>query len=445
MAQDISITNINRLAIPALIAGIAEPILSITDTAIIGNMDVNATESLAAVGIVGAFISMLVWVFGQIRSAISSILSQYLGANKIDQVKELPSQAIAIILLGSFLVILLTYPISEQIFRLYNAKDLVLNYCVDYFNIRIFGFPFALLVFAIFGIFRGLQNTFYPMVIAIIGTIINIVLDVVLIYGIEGYIPAMHIKGAAYASVIAQVSMAVISIVLLLQKTFIKLRIRFPFHPEIKRLLGMVGNLFIRTIALNIALYLATAYATSYGKEYIAAYTITINLWLLAAFMIDGFASAGNILSGKLLGAKQYGLLIKLSNRLLVYGLVTGVIMAGVGFLFYNFIGGVFTKETQVLNEFYNVFWFVLLSLPVSAITFIFDGMFKGMGKMKYLRNVLILSTGFVFLPSLLIFDYLDLKLYAIWLAFTFWIIARGAPLIFNFRKTFIPLGTADN
>ncbi|MGC6285671.1 MAG: MATE family efflux transporter [Polaribacter sp.] len=445
MAQDISIKNINRLAIPALIAGVAEPILSITDTAIIGNMDVNATESLAAVGIVGAFISMLVWVFGQIRSAISSILSQYLGANKIDEVKELPAQAIAIILMGSFLVILLTYPISEHIFRLYNAKDLVLDYSVDYFNIRIFGFPFALLVFAIFGIFRGLQNTFYPMIIAIIGTIINIVLDVVLIYGIEGYIPAMHIKGAAYASVIAQASMAVISIVLLLRKTFINLRIRFPFHPEIKRLLGMVGNLFIRTIALNIALYLATAYATSYGKEYIAAYTITINLWLLAAFMIDGFASAGNILSGKLLGAKQYGLLIKLSNRLLVYGLVTGVIMAGIGFLLYNFIGGVFTKETPVLTEFYTVFWLVLLSLPVSAITFIFDGMFKGMGKMKYLRNILILSTGLVFLPSLLIFDYLELKLYAIWLTFTFWIIARGAPLILNFRKTFIPLATADN
>lgn len=445
LAQDISIKNINRLAIPALIAGVAEPILSITDTAIIGNMDVNATESLAAVGIVGAFISMLVWVFGQIRSAISSILSQYLGANKIDEVKELPAQAIAIILMGSFLVILLTYPISEHIFRLYNAKDLVLDYSVDYFNIRIFGFPFALLVFAIFGIFRGLQNTFYPMIIAIIGTIINIVLDVVLIYGIEGYIPAMHIKGAAYASVIAQASMAVISIVLLLRKTFINLRIRFPFHPEIKRLLGMVGNLFIRTIALNIALYLATAYATSYGKEYIAAYTITINLWLLAAFMIDGFASAGNILSGKLLGAKQYGLLIKLSNRLLVYGLVTGVIMAGIGFLLYNFIGGVFTKETPVLTEFYTVFWLVLLSLPVSAITFIFDGMFKGMGKMKYLRNILILSTGLVFLPSLLIFDYLELKLYAIWLTFTFWIIARGAPLILNFRKTFIPLATADN
>ncbi len=440
LVQDISLKNINRLAIPALIAGVAEPILSITDTAIIGNMDFNATESLAAVGIVGAFISMLVWVFGQIRSAISSILSQYLGANKIDEVKELPSQAITIVVLGSLLVIALTYPFSEYIFRLYNAKDLVLEYCIDYFNIRIFGFPFALLVFAIFGVFRGLQNTFIPMIIAIIGTIINIVLDVAFIYGIDGLIPAMHIKGAAYASVCAQVSMAIISAVLLLRKTNIKLRIRLPFHPEIKRLLNMVGNLFVRTIALNIALYFATAYATSYGKEYIAAYTITINLWLLAAFMIDGFASAGNILSGKLLGAKQYSLLLNLSRKLLLYGLVTGLIMALVGLLLYGFIGKIFTQEVLVLEEFYNVFWLVLLSLPISAVTFIFDGMFKGMGEMKYLRNVLIFSTALVFLPSLLLTDYFDLKLFAIWIAFTFWIIARGLPLIVKFRKTFVPL-----
>ena len=77
---------------------------------------------------------------------------------------------------------------------------------------------------------------------------------------------------------------------------------------------------------------------------------------------------------------------------------------------------------------------------PLCAITFIFDGMFKGMGKMKYLRNLLILSTGLVFIPTLLFFDYYNLKLTAIWIAFTFWIIARGLPLIFNFRKQFLPL-----
>ena len=104
MNSNISFKNINKLAIPALIAGIAEPILSITDIAIIGNIDSNATESLAAVGIVGAFISMCIWVLGQVRSAISSIISQYVGANKLDQVKELPAQAIAIVVLGSLLV-----------------------------------------------------------------------------------------------------------------------------------------------------------------------------------------------------------------------------------------------------------------------------------------------------------------------------------------------------
>ena len=439
MGINIGFKNINKLAIPALIAGIAEPILSITDTAIVGNIDGNATESLAAVGIVGAFISMLIWVFGQIRSAISSIISQYVGANKLNEVKELPAQAIAIIVLGSLLVLIISYPFSRQIFEFYNASDQILEYCISYFNIRIFGFPFALFVFAVFGTFRGLQNTFYPMIIAIIGASLNIVLDIILVYGIEGYIPAMNIEGAAYASLIAQITMAVISLFLLIKKTPISLKISFRFHPEIPRLLHMIGNLFIRTIALNTALYLATSYATGYGKEYIAAYTISLNIWLLGAFMIDGYASAGNILSGKLLGAKDYKSLVGLSAKLFKYGIIIGIVIAGVGAVFYSAIGRVFTKEPLVLEQFYTVFWIVLITQPINAVTFIYDGIFKGMGEMKYLRNLLLLSTGLVFIPTLLIFDYLGFKLVAIWIAFTCWIIARGLPLILKFRNTFLP------
>lgn len=440
LQNSISFKRINKLAIPALIAGIAEPILSITDTAIIGNIENNATESLAAVGIVGAFISMLVWVFGQIRSAISSIVSQYVGANKLEEIKSLPAQAIAIVVLGSLLVLAISYPFSEQIFQFYNASGVILEYCIRYFNIRIFGFPFALFVFAVFGTFRGLQNTFYPMIIAIIGASLNIVLDIILVYGIEGFIPAMEIEGAAYASVTAQIVMAIISLVLLIKKTPISLKINLPFHKEIPRLLGMIGNLFIRTIALNVALYFATSYATGYGKEYIAAYTISLNIWLLGAFIIDGYSSAGNILSGKLLGAKDYKSLLELSNKLFKYGIVIGVVIAILGFIFYNFIGKIFTKETLVLEQFYTIFWIVLITQPINAITFIFDGMFKGMGEMKYLRNLLIIATAFVFIPTLLIFDFLDFKLVAIWIAFTFWILARGLPLVFKFRNKFLPL-----
>ena len=440
MNADISFKNINKLAIPALIAGIAEPILSITDIAIIGNIDSNATESIAAVGIVGAFISMLIWVLGQVRSAISSIISQYVGANKLDQVKELPAQAIAIVVLGSLFILAISYPFSRQIFQFYNASGQILEYCIAYFNIRIFGFPFALFVFAIFGTFRGLQNTFYPMIIAIIGASLNIVLDIILVYGIEGFIPAMNVEGAAYASVIAQITMALIAVLLLIKKTPISLKIGSSLHPEIPKLLNMIGNLFIRTIALNSALYFATSYATGYGKEYIAAYTISLNIWLLGAFMIDGYSSAGNILSGKLLGAKDYKTLVHLSTKLFKYSIIIGVLVAVIGFGFYGFIGRIFTQERLVLEQFDRVFWLILITQPINAITFIFDGMFKGMGEMKYLRNLLILSTGLVFIPTLLIFDYFDYKLIAIWMAFALWIIARGLPLILKFRNTFLPL-----
>ena len=247
MSTSISLKYINKLAVPALISGVSEPILSITDTAIVGHISINATEALAAVGIVGAFISMLVWVLGQPRSAISSIVSQYLGANKIDQVKTLPAQAIFIITSLSVLIIIGTYPFAENIFKLYNASNLILDYSVDYYRIRVFGFPFTLFVIGVFGAFRGLQNTFYPMIIAIIGAVANIILDFILVYGIEGYVPAMHIKGAAYASVIAQVLMALSAWYYLLKKTVIPLKISFPFNKEIKRLILMILNLFVRT------------------------------------------------------------------------------------------------------------------------------------------------------------------------------------------------------
>ena len=437
---NISIKHINKLAIPALISGISEPILSLTDAAVVGNLDLNATESLAAIGIVTTFISMLIWVLGQTRSAISSIISQHLGANALDQVRQLPAQAIFLITSLSIFIIAITYPLAAPIFKLYNAENLILDYSVEYYRIRVLGFPFTLFVIAVFGTFRGLQNTYYPMVIAISGAALNVILDFILVYGIDGVITGQHIKGAAYASLIAQVFMALFSSYLLLTKTSIPLRFSFPLNPQIKNFALMILNLFIRTLALNITLYLATKYATGYGKNYIAAYTIAINLWFLGAFIIDGYASAGNILSGKLFGQKNYNQLIKLSNKLIKYGIYLGITVAIIGSILYYPIGRIFTDESNVLNQFYSVFWIVLAMQPLCALAFIFDGIFKGLGKMKALRNVLLLSTFLVFIPILFIVDYFDLKLHGIFIAFTFWIIARGLPLIIIFRKQFLPL-----
>ena len=437
MTNSVKISDIQKLAIPALISGIAEPILSITDTIIVGNMDENATISLGAVGIVGSFISMLIWVFGQTRSVIASIIAQALGQKKLKEVKDLPAQGILIIIFSSFLIILLTYFNSEGLFKFYNASGNLLKFCVEYFNIRVWGLPFTLLTIGIFGIFRGLQNTYYPMIIAIVGTILNIVLDIILVYGVEGFIDPMFIQGAAYASLLAQISMAFLAVILLYKKTNIKLVVKFPFNPKIKSFMQMFGNLVIRTASLNVTLYFCNAFATKYGDEFIAAYTIAINLWFLVAFIIDGYSSAGTILSGKLYGEKSYGVLMKFGNDLTKIGVKIGIIMCIIGFIFYYPLGRIFNNDPVVLQEFYNIFWIVLAMLPLCSIAFIFDGLYKGLGWMKDLRNVLLFSTFIIFVPFVILFDHYELGLHGIFYAFTLWILSRSIPLIIKFRKTF--------
>ena len=440
MENAINLKTINKLAIPATIAGIAEPVLSITDTAIVGNIPVDGLESLAAVGIVGSFLSMLIWILGQTRSAISSIISQYLGAGKIDDVRHLPAQAIFFNICLSIIVLLGTVFIVEDIFRLLNASGKILDYCIAYYSIRVWGFPLTLFVFAVMGIFRGLQNTFWPMIIATVGALLNIVLDFMLVYGIDGLIQPLYLEGAAWASLISQGVMAILAIILLVRKTNIPLTLKFPLHPEMNRLIKMSLNLFVRTVALNIALILAVREAAGLGDKYIGAHTIAINLWLFSAFFIDGYSAAGNSMAGKLYGAKDYNGLWSLAKKVVSYGLVVSLFLMIVGGILYRPLGQLFSNDISVLATFYSIFFIVILALPMNTVAFVFDGIFKGLGEMKYLRNVLLIATFLGFIPVLYISQYFGMGLYGIWLALTVWMAVRSSALVWKFRRKFRPL-----
>ena len=435
----ISFRQINKLAIPAIISGIAEPLLSITDTAIVGNIRVNPTEALAAVGIAGSFISAIVWILAQTRSAISAVIAQYFGADRLKEISHLPAQIIGINVILSLLIYLVTILFVENIFELYNASGLILEKSVSYYRIRAIGLPFTLFVFSVFGVFRGLQNTFWPMVISITGASLNIVFDFALVFGIEGIIPELQVEGAAWASVIAQGVMTLLSLILLIKKTPFSLKLHFPVHPEIKRLLSLSANLIIRAISLNIALYLANAYATKYGSHYIAAQTIAFQIWLFFAFFIDGYASVGNIMSGKFLGQKNHSKIWKLSRQLNKYTIIIAILLGSVCFIFYEGIGLMFTKEQDVLALFFSIFWMVIIMQPINAIAFVFDGIFKGLAEAVILRNTLLASTFLGFIPALLIGDYFDLKLFAIWIAFFVWMLLRAGILLVIFNKRFLP------
>ena len=437
---DISFKRIQQLAIPAIISGIAEPVLSATDAAVVGNIKEFGIESLAAVGIVGTFLSALIWILAQTRSAISAIVSQNLGAGKLKDLHNFPAQAIYFNIALSIIVLFSTYFFVEEIFKILNADGMVLAFSIDYYNTRVWGFPLTLFTFAVFGLFRGLQNTFWPMVIATLGASLNIGLDFALVYGIEGLILPLGIKGAAWASLIAQIVMAGLSLLLLLKKTEISLRLKFPLHPEIRRLVVMSFNLFLRSLALNTALILATREAAALGKEYIAAHTIAFNVWIFTAFFIDGYGAAGNILGGKLLGERNYGSLWKLTKKVNLYNLVVAAALVLCGLVLYEPLGLLFNKDEKVLSIFYGMFFMVLICLPFNAMAFTLDSIFKGLGEMRYLRNVLLGATIFGFIPVLYFSKYMDWGLIGIWMALIVWIAYRAVALMIKFRRKYIPL-----
>ncbi|MEJ4090045.1 MATE family efflux transporter [Galbibacter orientalis] len=434
----INFKEINQLAIPAIIAGIAEPLISLTDIAIIGNVDKNPVEALAAAGIVGSFLSAIIWIVAQTKTAISAIVSQHFGANRLHAVKTLVPQALAFNFLFSLLIYFGTAWVAENIFSLYNAEGLILQYTADYYQIRAIGYPLTLVTFGIFGVFRGMQNTLWAMKCSLTGAAVNIVLDYVLVYGIDGIIPAMHLKGAGYASVIAQLVMLLMAIYFYVKKTPFNFKLSFNINPQMKKLLLMSANLFVRTAALNFAIYLANAYATDYGKNYIAAQSILMNIWLFFSFFIDGYANAGNAISGRLLGAKDYNRLWFLSIDICKYAIIISFILMAVCGLFYNEIGILFNKEETVLALFSSVFWIVLIMQPVNAVAFMFDGIFKGLGEASYLRNVLLAATFLGFAPTLFLFNFFGFKLYAIWIAFFVWMLIRSLALVIKFRRKYV-------
>ena len=234
MKSKFSFSYINKLAVPAIIAGVIEPILSLTDTAIVGNVSYNATEALAAVGIAGSFVATLAWIFSQSKVAIVAIVAEYLGKNKLKKVATLPAQIIWINIFLGCLVYMVTNFLAIEIFQLYNADGLLLQYTSEYYSIRAIGFPFLLFTVSVFAVFRGMQNTFWPMVVSATGAIVNVVMDYALVYGVEGWFPELHVAGAAWASLIAQLVMAAFALVLLLVKTPFKLRFAKKINPHLK-------------------------------------------------------------------------------------------------------------------------------------------------------------------------------------------------------------------
>ncbi len=433
----ISLSEINKLAIPAIFAGVIEPLISITDTIIAGKINIIMADDLpyiGAIGLAGALLSAFIWIFAQTRSAISSYVSISFGKNEINKVKPLVSQTFFMNLLIGVIIAIVGFLFTNHIFIIQSATGDILELTTIYFRIRICGFPLTLLIYTLFGVFRGYQNTKWAMYIGITGGITNIVLDLVFVYYFK-----WSIEGIAYASIISQFIMFIGAMYTLFYKTPFSLKWYSKIHNDFKDLLIMSFNLIIRTLSLNIAIWFANKLATSYGDNYISAESILNQVWLFSIFFLDGYSTAGNAIAGKLKGQENSKMLWSLRTDLIKIMLLCSLIVMIIMTINYNALGLLFTKNNSILTLFKQNFWIIILMQPICAIAFLFDGLFKGLGEAKELRNALLIATFIGFIPTLFLFDYLDFKLYSIWIAFFVWMILRSSILFIKFKQKYKP------
>lgn len=431
----IGLKEINRLAIPAIVAGIAEPVITLIDTAFIGRI---GTPELAGVGIASSFFLMVIWILAQTKSAISAIVSRYFGKQKLSEIDDLIPQAFFLNGLLGFVVIAITVPLATPIFELYLAKGDVMLYAREYYFIRSWGYPITLSTFILFGVFRGLQNTSWAMQTAIVGGLVNLIGDYILIFGM-GPIEPMGVKGAALASLLAQITMLFLAIIFLVKKT--RYRIYFPkkLHKDVKWLFNMSKDFYVRTISLNLALYQTTRMASAMGEAVMAAHTIAINIWLFSAFFIDGYANAANALSGRLFGERNIIGLKTLTRKIVFISIGIGVLLGTIYAFGYRLIPAFFTKDPLVKYYLSSILWMVIIMQPINAVAFAYDGIFKGLGQAKLLRNALLFSTFIVFFPFVWLIKPLEWGIYAVWGSLMVWMISRGGTLMLLFRRWIKP------
>jgi MATE family multidrug resistance protein len=435
----INIKDINKLALPAILYNIIEPLIGLVDTAVLGRLDDDvSTLAQAGVGLAAGLISTLIWGLAQVRTAVSSIVSQNLETEKQKKIKSLIPQALLFtIFLGVVFGLLTSYffqPLAETIFDV--NKPGLLHMSNEYFQIRIIGLPLSLLIAGFFGIFRGHQNTMYAMYAGATGAIVNIILDLVLVNGFAG-IPAYGIAGVAWASVISQLTMVAVCVYFMHFKTPFDFNLKRKINPHFTPMLKITGNMLLRTTALNMAFLVALRYAGGYGTQTLTAYSYGIQIWLFSSFFIDGYSSAGNAMAGKFIGDNNIPTLVKLSTTLLKINCRIAILLSLFYLATYYWMASLFTNDTEVIRIFNSFFWIIIIAQPINSIAFTFDGIYKGLGNAVLLRNTLFIGTFLLFFPALIFSDWLNFNVFSIWIAFVLWMTFRGLSLWHHFRQTY--------
>lgn len=372
------------LAVPSILANITVPFVGIVDLAIAGHLGDAAAIGGIAVGTM--LFDMLYWNVGFLRVGTGGITAQAYGRRDWKCAAETFVQGIATSLLMAFFCLVIQWLYVWVSFLVLDCTPEVASVAKEYFFIRIWAVPATMSLFVFKGWFIGMQNTVYSMITDIWVNVVNMVASWLLAF----HTP-LGLKGVAVGTLIAQwTGLALASLLLLgryrsiVARASIRHAIRWQ---HIRSFFRINLDLFIRSFSMLVVYNGFTIIATYYGDTQLAVSAVMMKLLLLYSYFVDGFAYAGEALTGRFIGEQDKAQLHRVIRLLFWWCL--GI--AAVSTLAYAVIPqtliGIITDDPAV-HAGCKPFLFWLLLMPVfSCIAFVWDGIYIGATASRALRN----------------------------------------------------------
>ncbi len=365
------------LAVPALGALVAEPLFLATDTALVGHLGV---EPLAALGIASTVLGTTIGLLVFLAYATTPAVARLLGAGDragavhagVDGIWLALALGLVLAVIGPFVA----HPLAAA----FGASPEVTDLAALYLAISSAGIPAMLAVIAATGLFRGLQDTRTPLIVAVAGFAANAALNALLIYG-----AGWGIAGSAIGTVLAQWGMAVACIAIALRHARREHASVRPGLPGVASAARAGSWMLLRTVTLRVALVATTVAATGLGTVTLASTQVLFQLTFLFALALDAFAIAAQAMIGFDLGAGTRDDVRATVRRLLLWGIGSGLVLGALLAVVAPWLGAVFSSDAGVIEAVTPGAWVVAATMPLGAVVFVLDGVLIGAADGRYL------------------------------------------------------------
>lgn len=426
--------SILKLAIPNIISNITIPLLGLVDMILMGHLD--SAIYIGAIALGGTIFSVLYSFFSFLRAGTTGFTAQSLGNNDNTETIYSLYRSVCIGIPIIILILSLQIPIAKISSLLLDGSNEVKELAITYFYVRIWAAPANILLYCLNGWFVGMQNTKIPMFIAILINVMNIIFSFILVIIFE-----QNVKGVALGTVIAQYSGLTLAIILLIKNYrsyFVKIDSKILFDIEkMKRFFKVNRDLMIRSFLLIISIAFFTNQSAKLGNNILAINMILLQSFYIFSYFTDGFAYAGEALVGKFVGSKDKENLQKVIRLLLIWGFSISIPFSILYALFPTEFVKIISDNTEILTEIKPYYIYMIIIPLITFAAFIWDGIYIGATASKAIRNTMIISSIFVFIPSWYILMP-RFGNHGLWIAFLFFMIARGAAMSLMYKKNIV-------